>query len=369
MSCTGLLVSLLAFAISVPFMVRYSIIAYRRFSEFFSGAPDRFEKWLFDIHDEPPAPLPPGLEEIEDTVRGLGLDKWAVWVYRTGAALLGSVSENWCSLTIGFIVMLLLFMTSRSAVRVVKIWMMRGSLRLRGYRFEAMREGSVFMSGAVPHFQVELREAGLFGSKFVGYGIRVKDVLVTPVHVIDSMDNVVVVGNKSSVVVPRNYVQSEIVADLAYIHIPNVTWSRMGVPEARPSPVESNTMARCTGREGASVGFVKRMPQLGMLSFAGSTVPGMSGAAYVSGTSVVGIHDGVSGSENVGISIFVVLAELETMLLGESEHREGGETESEKRAKKLKNTYAHWNRQELTRAARANLEGRSAKSPLSIVHI
>lgn len=208
---------------------------------------------------------------------------------------------------------------------IVKQRLLRLVLRLRGFSPEAMKDGSPFTNGRVPDYQVELCEAGLLTDKFVGYGIRYKNVLVTPKHVADKITNMIIVGKKSKELVNNSYLQSEVVADLVYIVLSPEIWSRLGVSEAKKSQLLHKTTANCSGKEGTSTGFIRKMPQVGMLAFSGSTVPGMSGAAYYTGTMVIGIHDGVSNSENVGISIHVIDAEVKEILCGESFH--GGATD------------------------------------------
>lgn len=57
---------------------------------------------------------------------------------------------------------------------------------------------------------------------------------------------------------------------------------------------------------------------MGLLSYSGSTVPGMSGAAYIKNKEVYGMHMGATCDENVGVAAVIIYRELREIVLGES---------------------------------------------------
>lgn len=196
--------------------------------------------------------------------------------------------------------------------------MLRASLRVRGFTPESLITGSNFMPGVLPECQVEILDAGILSDKFVGYGVRVEDTLVVPIHVIERVDNLILRGKKSSACVPKVYQSSLIVTDLAYLPLDASVWAELGTAKARISGDEAYTVLHCIGRDGKSMGMARRSTLLGMLVYEGSTLPGMSGAAYFRGQSVVGIHNGVINGQNTGYSIVVAAFEIKRMMQGES---------------------------------------------------
>lgn len=70
------------------------------------------------------------------------------------------------------------------------------------------------------------------------------------------------------------------------------------------------TVVQCAGQLGVSTGVLKKTRMLGMLGYCGSTVPGMSGAAYTSAGQLVGMHLGSMLAINTGVSIAVLMEEL-----------------------------------------------------------
>nr|QVG74726.1 hypothetical protein 1 [Virus sp.] len=59
-----------------------------------------------------------------------------------------------------------------------------------------------------------------------------------------------------------------------------------------------------------SIGFIRKTDRIGVYSYSGSTIPGMSGAGYFFGNLLVGIHDGAQGDINVGFSVSAVVREM-----------------------------------------------------------
>lgn len=205
---------------------------------------------------------------------------------------------------------LCLMIARRSLVRVVA--------RMRGVQFEALRAGSTFYKRDIPSYQVAIMEPGLLRDAHVGYGIRVGSYLVTPAHVIESRETILLSTKKAKVVVPVHLLRSRVVVDLAYIYVNEKVWCGLGVSNAPLAKKYQSHFATAVGPEGASTGHLRKSAMKGMLVYDGSTVPGMSGAAYEISNQVVGVHTGVAGAHNIGVSSLVLLSELSQIIKVES---------------------------------------------------
>lgn len=248
---------------------------------------------------------------------------------------------------------------SVACMRMMSSTLLRVALRMRGFRMESVRDGSTFVKGKPPSCQVEILDAGIWNDTFVGCGIRVNNYLVVPRHVIEQVERPIIQGSKSKILKPKVYIPSEVIGDLAYMYLAVDEWAALGVQAARPSRVDTGT-ATCTGRMGTSVGYLRKMPQLGVVSYTGSTVPGMSGAAYMTGTQVCGVHAGDGGSDNVGFAIGAILADLAMLVRNESSedfHADEMITFNRLNSKSTKG--ADWTRDDLKTAAKSAWGGAS----------
>nr|QVG74746.1 hypothetical protein 1 [Virus sp.] len=194
-------------------------------------------------------------------------------------------------------------------------------LRLRGVKLEAMREGSEFRAGEQPKFQVAIMRPGLLSDTHYGFGVRVGNFLVTPEHVVAGMSEIILSANGNKIQVPTMpMLRSRVFSDLVYIKVSDIAWSKVGVKTASLASrvMNSNTFASISGHRGVSSGLLTKSQMIGLLVYQGSTVPGMSGAAYVVGNSVYGVHCGVVSNENMGVSSVLIMAELKQFLIGEA---------------------------------------------------
>nr|QVG74740.1 hypothetical protein 1 [Virus sp.] len=194
-------------------------------------------------------------------------------------------------------------------------------MRLRGVTLEAMRDGSDFRAGEQPKFQVSIMRPGLLSDTHYGYGVRVGSFLVTPEHVVTGMPEIILSANGNKIQVPTMpMLRSRVFSDLVYIRVTDMAWSKLAVKTAilAPKVMQTNTFASISGQRGVSSGLLTKSQMVGLLSYQGSTVPGMSGAAYVVGNTVYGIHCGVVSNENMGVSSVLVMAELKQFLVGEA---------------------------------------------------
>ncbi|APG75872.1 hypothetical protein 1 [Sanxia sobemo-like virus 5] len=208
-----------------------------------------------------------------------------------------------------------------------KLPVRRMSYKLRGIRFESVKPGSELLAGVKePAFQPRIMQPGLFVNSFQGYGIRLGKFLVMPRHVYDACEGQVMMrGPKSSYIIANAPIQSRVVRDLVYIPLAEKVFSDCGIPSATMARrLAKGALVTCIGEQGASSGIIRPLSIMGMLSYTGSTVPGMSGAAYIVNSmsrKVHGIHHGVVGENNVGTSSLIVAKELKALegrMFGES---------------------------------------------------
>lgn len=113
-------------------------------------------------------------------------------------------------------------------------------------------------------------------------------------------------------------IYSRINADVCYIQVSPNAWIDLGVRKAKLATVEFSGLASCTGQKGTSYGYMSKNSYVGMLRYEGSTVPGMSGAAYVVANVVHGMHIGCTSDKNLGVSSLVLSKELSMLFQGES---------------------------------------------------
>nr|QZZ63362.1 hypothetical protein [Leuven Sobemo-like virus 3] len=206
--------------------------------------------------------------------------------------------------------------------RFVSKHFVRMVMRTRGvYVGESMREGSKFTPALTPMGQVAIMQPGLLTDNHVGYGLRVGNVLVVPGHVLATLDSPILSYNGRKIMVSlRGRVSSRVMPDLEYIMLDDTTWTRIGVPKVR-SMKDTPKLAisvTCTGLCGQSVGLLRKSTRLGLMIYMGSTLPGMSGAGYYVNGHCYGIHNGVLGNDNVGVSMGLIRRELKSLYRGET---------------------------------------------------
>lgn len=180
---------------------------------------------------------------------------------------------------------------------------------MRGIQYESMMAGSSFTSGKVPKGQVEIYHNGLLTSTFAGYGLLSNlGFLVVPVHVVKG-EREIIVGRWIISVVP---IYSKVHQDVMYIPLQDNVFHDLRADGVADFPPKQRTgLATCYGKNGQSSGYVRKSGSLSVLIYEGSTLPGMSGAAYTIGSKVIGMHTGSSGTHNVGVTSLLFVKELE----------------------------------------------------------
>lgn len=176
---------------------------------------------------------------------------------------------------------------------------------------ESMQEGSELdESGEAesPPSQINLYAKGLFTTSFLGCGARLQSYLVTPWHVVRGCGTIIAENPASRIrmEVPVRFMRSKAIQDMCYFQCPASWWSQLGtktgpsktLPEALAM---KSTPAVVVSRDMASAGSIQPLPlSMYKVSYTGSTVAGFSGALYVSGGRVLGMHQGTQGSKNIG---------------------------------------------------------------------
>nr|QZZ63301.1 hypothetical protein [Vespula vulgaris luteo-like virus 1] len=233
--------------------------------------------------------------------------------------------------------------------------------RMQGIEYESMRPGSDFIDGAKPCYQVEILQPGSFGFSHVhlGFGLRVSQTLMAvPTHVIQGMTEVMIKGPKSSIVITPKMLASRLHSDLTYVHLDSSKWSNLGVPIAKLVREAPAVFGKCHGMRGYSMGRISKSRQIKfMVVYEGSTEPGMSGAPYLIGDAVAGMHCGVLGEANSGISASLIIQEVAQLVSGEAIH--GGISSSAAAdsanyfGQKVSKQIRAWDEAELARSVKA----------------
>lgn len=247
----------------------------------------------------PPAPVTPLDRNVE----------WFQVQSQRMVDLLWNLHLGW-GILVAMIVMAFAYVAVRTPVK-------RVAWKLRGIQGESLREGSEFLPMSIPSCQVAIMVPGLLTDSHIGYGIRRQSYLITPQHVLEDKTTILLSSPKCKVVVPVHKIKSRLMSDLAYVFVSDKAWSMLGVTSASFPTKHRNHFASCVGMLGGSSGFLRKSSIKGMLTYNGSTIPGMSGAAYDMGGAVYGIHTGAAGNHNVGVSYQVLAAEMRHFIVVE----------------------------------------------------
>lgn len=194
--------------------------------------------------------------------------------------------------------------------------------RIRGIRLEAMVDGSEFAETQMPKCQVAIEIPGTWKDRHNGFGFRFGRFIVTTEHCVHGFDEIILKrqGRNPILVRKPHMIRSRLVDDLVYLLVSNDTMSQLGLANAKFVREHIHNFATCTGLSGTSTGMVSKLPMRGLISYAGSTVPGMSGAPYMINEQVVGMHRGATGRENLGVSSEVIKLDLNHIMQGEALH-------------------------------------------------
>nr|UGO57344.1 MAG: hypothetical protein 2 [Riboviria sp.] len=212
-------------------------------------------------------------------------------------------------------------------ITLLSIWLFAGFayysvrkvvFRAQGIQFEAMRPGSTFVAGPVPRYQVRILKPGMIMHDHIGYGLRIgQNYMVAPTHVIAGLGEILLEGPKGRIVIVPGCTQSRVHSDVTYVHLEERQWTTLGVAVGKLAPT-ANAFVKCHGVAGFSSGRLSKSMLEGMLTYEGSTEPGMSGAAYDYSGAILGMHTGVIGSGNSGVSAALLRYEYARMMRPEA---------------------------------------------------
>nr|UGO57161.1 MAG: hypothetical protein 2 [Riboviria sp.] len=158
---------------------------------------------------------------------------------------------------------------------------------------ESVRAGSTESKMPSPANQAQVGE--LVGSEFrvIGCAVRMKDWLIMPAHVYAAVDKPVAKG-KQSMLALSSKEYTDLDTDLIGIKLTNQELSVIGLRDVgcyNEIPRQGAFTAICGSAGNGTTGVVRLDPSVfGRVTYDGTTVAGYSGAAYMSGNSLIGIH-------------------------------------------------------------------------------
>lgn len=176
------------------------------------------------------------------------------------------------------------------ALRKVKVRPLQDEPVYRGHWPEAMRVGSPLTRLPVPDCQVMLGHLIEGEFSVVGCGWRYKNYLITAEHVINGAKQMVMTRDRVNFY-PISTKYDSCDTDAVAILVDESVWSKLAVKVATIARERVNVFAQVVGCNGeGSSGKITRSTVFGMLDYSGSTRSGFSGAPYISGRQVVGMH-------------------------------------------------------------------------------
>ncbi|APG75831.1 hypothetical protein 1 [Hubei sobemo-like virus 36] len=133
-----------------------------------------------------------------------------------------------------------------------------------------------------------------------------------PLHVYRQAVPDILIGKNGSYFEISNapMIESDSVTDLCYVTVKPQIFSQLKTSIARFPKGMVEGFVSAVGRSGASQGSLEKAASRGIVIYNGSTKPGYSGAAYLIGNQIYGMHIGHSSGANVGISHVVLQYDL-----------------------------------------------------------
>ncbi|APG75855.1 hypothetical protein 1 [Hubei sobemo-like virus 34] len=283
---------------------------------------------LVEEKPEPVIPKPIKIEPVRVEIESL-LQRCYIEVCESIYLMIGWIFINKYTVILMCILSLIILVIYRRYFRhfVSKyykktVWWMRGVDTVTPpYRVESIIPGSDFNPDMViPSYQVEIHSSGIWTDKFVAYGVRFHDFLVTPRHVLTAVSNLkgelMIKTRRGSKIIRSQIMDSIGLNDMAYIKLESSIWADLGVTSPSfPKQLTEvpSSVVTCVGKPGGSTGSLKFTDFMGFWNYTGSTVPGMSGAAYFIGNVCYGVHQGVIGNINAGAMSLAIVEELKVL--------------------------------------------------------
>jgi len=187
---------------------------------------------------------------------------------------------------------------------------------------ESMRMGSVFLNvpvSKIPKTQIALYSVDFDGKlqRYLGVGVRIMDWFVVPYHIVKSEEVLAALVMKSdhNDAIKISTEKFDVIdGDVAAMKMSEATFSQLGLVKAPLSPIEGEMIVAVTSstkEPQTSFGTLLNDKYVfGGVVYRGSTQNGFSGAAYMVGKAIAGIHLG-GGQTNYGVSATYVLSLLQ----------------------------------------------------------
>lgn len=173
--------------------------------------------------------------------------------------------------------------------------------------------------GKIPKVQIPLYSVDERGSlmNYIGVGVRIDEWLVVPYHVVIStevMAALIMKKDQPAEAIKIDTNKFEVIdGDVAALRMSEQQFSRLGLVKANVATVEGeNIVSICSSSKEPEMSFGTLLHDknvFGGVVFRGSTKGGFSGAAYMIGKQIAGLHLG-GGIMNYGVSASYVLALL-----------------------------------------------------------
>lgn len=181
---------------------------------------------------------------------------------------------------------------------------------------ESKFEGSTYFTSSWPKCMMAVHRVNpdFAISQAIGCALRMGSYLIAPAHVVELCSKGIKFVNHRGAefeFAAKEIVWKSLEGDVAYVKIPD---SITGVSKATVKPINKKTWIRVVAAmtsNNASVGagWLEKDWAPGTVVVEASTRPGFSGAAYIDGDTVVGMHLG-GGKQNTGVSMAYLQAIL-----------------------------------------------------------
>lgn len=219
------------------------------------------------------------------------------------------------------------------------------------YAEESMMHGSTFVHAKAPSCQANLVTQVAGREVYIGVAFVMHcgpmQVLLTAGHNTDLISESwevqgitgVLSGKSSDWKLLPNY-------DVAYKVLSVVEASTLGLKTAKSGAVgmRDTTVVKCTASAKQSVGEIRNSGTCGLVEYDGSTLKGFSGAPYLIGNTVFGMHVAGTKRKNIGISsglISLMVQKMESVQLEASEDFYMDEIKQMTKSGQFAWTYSH----------------------------
>lgn len=175
-----------------------------------------------------------------------------------------------------------------------------------------MRAGSHLISDmSAPSCQVLICQSNSSGYLALGAGVRVDNYIVAPSHVMAMEVDLVIRGKNGAFLDISSSQVIEVAADLVAVELSETAMSRLGVAKPRLGVLGASKAVSLTSSVDcrSSTGILGAKSPMGRCEYTGSTTPGFSGAGYMDGSILYGMHQG-GGNANYGLEALYIWSRL-----------------------------------------------------------